>query len=435
MSSPKPDSGAPGAPSKPTLGETGRAFVNLLRSGKHAAAHQHFAEKTAAAMPVDQLGALWPGLVKQLGEFKSVTRVQEAREGRFDVVRVTCQFASGGVDFKIVYDAERKVSGLWIQPPSPATDYEPPDYVDQSAFTEREVTVGAGEWALPGTLSLPKKGAPVAAVVLVHGSGPNDRDLSLSANKPFRDLAWGLASKGVAALRYDKRTKHHARRLTGEVLEKMTLNEETVDDAVLAAEAVRKADGIDPGRVYVLGISLGGRAIPRIAKRDSKAAGFILMAGSTRPMEDAILEQTRYLLGLDGLSSEDETAVAAIEAQVKRVKGLKPGSKVPASELPLGVHPHYWLDLRSDDPPRDLAKERRRVLVMQGDRDYQVTIEDFRGWERALKGKANVTMKRYPDLNHLFMKGSGKSTPKEYETPGHVSVEVVDDLVAWIGGG
>ena len=72
------------------------------------------------------------------------------------------------------------------------------------------------------------------------------------------------------------------------------------------------------------------------------------------------------------------------------------------------------------------------MLILQGERDYQVTMADLEGWRKALSGKSGVTIKSYPTLNHLFMPGEGKSKPSEYEQPGHVADVVVDDIAAWI---
>lgn len=72
------------------------------------------------------------------------------------------------------------------------------------------------------------------------------------------------------------------------------------------------------------------------------------------------------------------------------------------------------------------------MLILQGERDDQVTLADLQGWRDALGGRANVTMKSYPSLNHLFLPGAGKSTPSEYERPGHIPDFVLDDIADWI---
>src|SRR5262249_57372826 len=118
---------------------------------------------------------------------------------------------------------------------------------------------------------------PFPGVGLAHGSGPNDRDETIAQNKPFKDLALGLASRGIAVLRYDKRTKVYPAKMAG--LAGLTVKDEVVDDAIAAASMLRSQPRIDPARVFVLGHSLGGMLVPRIAAADAKLAGVIVMAG------------------------------------------------------------------------------------------------------------------------------------------------------------
>jgi len=350
----------------------------------------------------------------------------------YDVVLVTCQFEKLTLDTKVVLNSERKVAGLFFVPSrAPAESFPPPLYANTNAFREQPIKVGGGQWVLPGTLTLPTVPGPWPAVVLVHGSGPQDRDETIGANKPFRDLAWGLASKGVAVVRYEKRTKEHSAAMS-RIASKITLKEETVDDAVGAVQALRRIEGIDTNGIFVLGHSLGGLAAPRIAEADPTIAGLVVLAGSTRPLDTAIVEQTRYLISLQGkASSEAEARLAEIEALMAKVKQLTPAD-ASSSELIFGAAPGYWLDLRSYDQIATARALKQPLLILQGARDYQVTEVDFDGWKRGLGSRTDVTCKLYPDLNHLFMTGTGKSTPAEYEEPGHVAEVVVSDIAAWI---
>jgi pimeloyl-ACP methyl ester carboxylesterase len=183
----------------------------------------------------------------------------------------------------------------------------------------------------------------------------------------------------------------------------------------------------------VLGHSLGGTAIPRIARRDPGIAAFVVMAGATRPLEDVLLGQLRYVAELDGVVSEREAAVLGkLAAEVARVKELTASSEVAPSELPLGRGSAFWLDLRAKPPTLLLRDERRPFLVLHGGRDYQVTGEDLAGWKQALAGNAHARFVLYPTLDHLFMAGSGPGTPAEYTRPGHVATEVVADIADWV---
>jgi pimeloyl-ACP methyl ester carboxylesterase len=133
-------------------------------------------------------------------------------------------------------------------------------------------------------LSLPSGAGPLPAIVLVHGSGQHDRDETIGPNKPFRDLAWGLASRGIAVLRYEKRTRQHQQRVA-QLENGFTVKEEAIDDAGAAVALLRNRTGIRANRIYVLGHSLGAMLAPRIAAADPAVAGLVLMAGPVRSLE------------------------------------------------------------------------------------------------------------------------------------------------------
>ena len=168
----------------------GRALVALLVADKHADAVATFNATMAAALPADRLETTWNELVAQVGAFETIEAAHVVHQGRYATAVLTCKFASGRLDAKVSYDEKGEVAGLHFAPVS--APYGDASYVDRTKFDEREVSIGSGEWVLPGTLALPKGTGPFRAVVLVHGSGPNDRDETVGANKPFKDLAGGL---------------------------------------------------------------------------------------------------------------------------------------------------------------------------------------------------------------------------------------------------
>ena len=231
-------------------------------------------------------------------------------------------------------------------------------------------------------------------------------------------------------LRYDKRTRVHAGRINS--IRNFTVKEEVVDDAVAAVKQMRQTPGIRADRVFVLGHSLGGMLAPRIAVADPSIAGLILMAGAVKPLEQAIVDQTRYLVMVDGkVSADEQTALDAVIKLAADVRALKP-SDPPIVSTPVSAPASYWIDLRGYDPPAAASQLKQRMLVLQGERDYQVTMDDFSAWKQALGSRGNAQLKSYPALNHMFISGSGPSTPAEYERPGHVDEIVVRDIAAWI---
>jgi hypothetical protein len=407
-----------------------RDFVGLLAKADFAGAVARFDPTMKQALPEATLRQVWAGVQAQAGPFKKQLDTRAEKLAGYDVVLVTCQFEQATLDTKVVFNTGRQVAGLFFVPTRPPTNPPPPD-ARSDAFREKEFTIGKGQWVLPGTLAVPAGTGPWPAVVLVHGSGPEDRDETVGANKPFRDLAWGLASRGIAVLRYEKRTKQYGAKLAAAIQE-ITLKEETIDDALDAAARLRATEGVDPQRVFILGHSLGGMAIPRIGKADPKIAGLIVLAGSTRPLEDIIVDQLDYLASLDtSRSAESGPKLAQIRADVAKVKKLT-AADVSSTNLLVGASARYWLDLRDYDAAATAKTLKQPLLILQGQRDYQVTQADFDGWKKALGASPNATFKLYPNLNHLFIAGEGKSTPSEYERTGHVAETVVADIAAWI---
>jgi uncharacterized protein len=407
----------------------GRAFIELLVNKKFATAVAQFDSTMKAALPEAKLDETWTAVLAQAGPFKQAGSARVQKRDAFTVVVVTCDFQNAALDVSVVFDQEKRVAGLFFAPAKKA-DYVPPAYAKPDAFREKEATVGAGEWALPATLTVPVGAGPFPGVVLVHGSGPHDRDETIGPNKPFKDLAWGLASRGVAVLRYEKRTKQYGAKVVS--IPNLTAKEEVLDDALAAVELLRKTEGIDAKRIIVLGHSLGGMFVPRIGRLDPNIAGLIAMAGATRALEDVILEQLTYLFSLDGaVSPEEQTQIDIAKAQAAKVKALKPEDASSTNAI-FSVPMSYWLDLRGYDPAESAKALKQPMLILQGERDYQVTMEDFKRWNTALAGKSNVTLKSYMGLNHLFIAGTNRSTPLEYDQPGHVDERVVEDIAVWI---
>jgi dienelactone hydrolase len=348
-----------------------------------------------------------------------------------DDVRAPFLFYNAAQQLKVVRTGFESLTEAVLVDAPKAAAYQPPAYALPSMFREQEVTVGAGtEWTLPATLTLPTGVGPFPAVVLVHGSGPNDRDETIGPNKPFRDLAQGLASQGIAVLRYEKRTRAYPGKVVA--LQNLTVKEETTDDALAAVALLRKTQQIDQKRVFVLGHSLGGMLIPRIGLADQGIAGFIVFAGATRPLEDEWVRQFEYIYGLRGpLTANQKAEIEGYKQQATRVKQLAPAD-ANSKELLLMVPPSYWLDLRGYFPPDVALKLKAPMLILQGERDYNVTMDAYHDWERRLGQRAGVTFKSYPKLDHLFLEGTGPASDADYARPRNIPKYVVDDIVTWI---
>jgi dienelactone hydrolase len=292
---------------------TATTFVRALERGAWVdAAAVSALVPPAGTTQVALLRGLWTQLVGQLGTLAALEAGPVAARGDSRIVDLGGRFDRSEVTLRVVLGPTGKVSGFWVTPPRPPA-YTPPPYADTARVREQELTLGA-EPPLGATFTAPRAHAgsfPVA--VLVHGSGPNDRDERVGANRPFRDLALGLASRGVAVLRYDKRTYAHPRSLAGR---RVTVDAETIDDAVAAVALARTLPGADPARVFVVGHSLGGMLAPEIAARDGRAAGVVLLAPGGRPLAETAGEQAEYLAGRARAAGQPTAPYDALRAQL-----------------------------------------------------------------------------------------------------------------------
>jgi hypothetical protein len=294
---------------------------------------------------------------------------------------------------------------------------------------ERELMVGSGALALPATLTLPQS-APVAGVVLVHGSGAHDRDETIGPNRPFRDLAIGLAERGVAVLRYEKRSRAHPESFSGV---SFTVREEVVDDALLALAALKAAPELEGKPIFLAGHSLGAMLAPRIALEARDLRGMVLMAAPARGLADLIPEQIQYLNALDGVTSDEERAkFAEIQTVLARVSKLSDADRNDPTPI-LGAPAAYWLDLANYQPIRQAERLKLPTLLLQGERDYQVTPAiDYRAWTEALGTADWFQSRQFPGLSHLFMPAADPASPADYQVPAHVSADVLDAMASWI---
>ncbi|MGW0903066.1 alpha/beta hydrolase family protein [Streptomyces sp. NPDC002853] len=305
----------------------------------------------------------------------------------------------------------------------------PPPYAEPGRFSEHEVTIGTGSFTVPGTVSSPRGQATGPGVVLLAGGGPFDRDETSGPNKPLKDLAWGLASRGITVLRFDKATYTHPEAAAAPDL---TMTQEYVPHAVDAVGLLRSHRTVDPERVFVLGHSMGGKVAPAVAAAAPAVAGLVIMAGDTQPMHHAAVRVVSYLAAT--LPGQVPTAVVeTFQRQAALVDSAELTPSTPAADLPFGLSAPYWLELRDYDPVAIAAGLSKPMFILQGGRDYQVTVvDDLARWRTGLAGRPEVDIRVYEADNHLFFPGTGASTPAEYETPQHVDPAVITDISRWL---
>jgi len=325
---------------------------------------------------------------------------------------------------------KNKIEGFFIATTIPCEPivYSVPKYVKEKRFVEETVTFKSDDLMMKCVVVLPtklKKETPI--FIFVHGSGPNDRDEFVGPNKIFKDLAYGLATKGIPSLRYDKRSYlYKSLELNNDI------NKEVLNDVKSAIKWVKSQDAVKDRPIYIIGHSLGAYLAPQIANTNSEINGLIMMAGNCRPLEDLIVEQYLYLFHLNESNAvELRNEIADLEIKMKYLKdSLNESSS--SEKLPLNLPASYWMSLKKYNHKKAIQNLSVPVFVMQGERDYQVTMTDYELWSEVMQGKSNYYSKRYPKLNHLFLENEGASNPSEYMIQSHVPKYVIKDIVRWV---
>jgi dienelactone hydrolase len=405
-----------------------RDFAALLRAERFGGAVQLFAPPLRAAVSEDALRLAWAGAVAGQG---GVTGIGEptAAPGADGLtrVRIPVSCADGGFTVVVSVGGDGLLHGLRLAPEGDA-EWQPPHYADPARLTEREVLLGTGPLAVPGTLTLPDGPGPWPAAVLLSGGGAFDRDGTSGPNKPLKDLAWGLAGRGIASVRFDKVTYAHPDRVALD----HTMADEYLPHALAAVRLLREQPEVAADRIHLVGHSMGGKVAPRIAAADPSIAGLVLLAADAQPMHQAAVRVATYLAALTPGSAAD-AAVAALTRQAALVAGPELTPDTPSELLPLGYSAAYWLDLRAYDPVATAAALSRPMLILQGGRDYQVTVaDDLSRWRGALEGRPEVAIRVVEEVNHLFFAGNGPAGPAEYAQAGHVDVGVVAEIASWL---
>ncbi|MHA6531908.1 alpha/beta fold hydrolase [Paenibacillus sp. BAC0078] len=414
--------------------------ANLLASGKYEVLSQrYFSEDAKKALPAAALQQAWESITASYGDFIKLSSVSSSsRENVQIAITGTASFAKGDLVITTTVNSSGKIISLRFS--LPATSVTAPELKLPEGVTEEEVTVGAGTaHPLKGMLTLPKNAAHLLpSVVLVQGSGASDYDETAYGYKPFRDIAYGLARQGIAVIRYDKRTHAYPQEFTGAAGARITVKEETVEDAIAASKLLKQDKRLDPGKVYLAGHSLGGMLAPRIDADGGDFAGLIMLAGSPRSLWEIMYDQNKAVINaMEDTNPLKAQANAALDAELTKAKSLSALTLEQALTAPSVFNvPAYYFKEMDSHSTADLARKLTKpVIVLQGSDDFQVYADkDFQLWKEVLKGDAAASFKLYPGLNHFFVNydGAGAGTTAEYNIPGMVDSQVITDIGEWI---
>lgn len=386
-----------------------------------------------------------------------------------DRVRIVSAAIAGELDGRLTPDG--RIEGLWKQggtelpltlvrsegpPEAPRRPQEPPAEVP---YRIEEVTFEslAPGVRLAGTLTLPVGAGPFPAVVLITGSGAQDRDESLMGHRPFAVLADHLTRRGAAVLRYDDRGVGGS---TGDFAAATT--EDFADDAEAGFRWLRARPEIDRAAVGLLGHSEGGIVAPRIAAREPAVAFLVLIAPPGVPGAEILPGQVERLARAAGAGEDQVAAAVALQRRIldllladlpedERARRLDALLAEGLASLPeadreaaaAALEPQrsqllapWFRFFLGHDPAADLRRVKAPMLAIWGDKDVQVPPEQNRPpLEAALAAAGNqrVTTRTLPGLNHLLQTAE-TGLPTEYARIEETLAPAALDLIAgWIG--
>lgn len=299
---------------------------------------------------------------------------------------------------------------------------DPPD----RPYPHRSVQLPGPAGVLAGELVLPSGGAPAPAVLLIAGSGPQDRDETVAGHRPFLVLSDALARAGIASLRMDKRGVGQS----GGDFGTATITD-FARDAGAAFDWLRGQPGIDPARVAMLGHSEGGLTAP-LAAVGRDVAALVLMAGPGVPMDRVIRRQSAALAARNGASPAeigalDQALAGAFDALHRAASPAlaRPGVLEALRPLPRPLRHHiqsllatpWGHDAIRHDPIALLAAVPAPILALFGGTDMQVDATEnaraLRPLAQARPDHAPLEVVVFEGLNHLFQR-SDSSDPDDY---------------------
>ncbi len=351
-----------------------------------------------------------------------------------DSTGITGKFTQG-MEIPLTF---RRMSKGDIKPPVRPQDPKPPFLYKSVDVTFASKAVGV---TMAATLTVPEGKGPHPAVILITGSGPQDRDESLLGHRPFAVLADYLTRKGIAVLRYDDRGVGKS---TGEFSKATT--QDFANDAEGALNYLKTRPELTGRKIGLVGHSEGAIIAPIVAARRADAGFIALLAGTAVTGADVILEQGQAIAKAAGASEESLKAARAKQTEYSAIfRESKDDAELEKrlsayfgdagkSQLPVSMSPwfrHFMLY----DPAPTLEKVKCPVIALNGDKDLQVLPDqNLPILEAALKkgGNKDVTVVRLPNLNHLFQTAK-TGHPMEYgQIEETMSPTMLEPLANWI---
>ena len=368
---------------KASLESRSRNYAEQIVGGIMTELWANLSPELAAQMTVDGLQASWDSVAESAGVYESVESVQRQESGEYQIVFVTLRFRHNqGRSIRFVYNKEELIAGIWFDVAEiPKTD-KGTDSESVGAWTEEDITIGRDPYPLQGKITLPEgKKAPVVILLADEPDADLDGTIGKNENKPLRDIAQGLAEKGIAALRYNRRSFEYRESVSTDD----SLYDTLLQDVWYAVDQMYNERRVDRGEIYILAMGKAADYMPAIVRKKARRlSGAVMMAAKP-------VSVTERFYSREGENISSDAA--------------------------------YFMEDNSTIP----------LLMMQGEDDFETVMNDFEQWKELWKGRSHVVYHSYQHLNHYFMASSGKEDKEEYDPSGTVNQSVIKDIAEWCG--
>lgn len=398
----------------------------LAVSNQFSNLEARFEKSVRPAYSAQSLKAGWNNAVSRSGDFRRVHNSRAYQANGLILVTVTLVMDKEAVDVQFSMNERMELTGCFFQPA-----WQEPYYVRKGSYTEVDVKAGIAPFEIECRLTIPLGMAPYPAVILVHGFGQLDMDSTVYGTRIFRDLAHGLAVRGIAVVRFHKRGWASPQFLTTN--NSYTVKDEAFNDIASVIFMVLGRKDIDPARIYLAGHGLGGWMAPLLARDNPGIAGVVMLAPPARTYTEIIYDRAQSILKMDGsLSHSDINELTNIRRRADIINRSTESESDAGTNRFFGHPVSYWISMNRLDAVSAARAYRGRVLVMYGKRDFETPAKDYAVWTNALKNRQNTVFNIYDNLDHLFIRGYQKSSPEQYKYPGHFDGEALQDIALWI---
>ncbi len=410
-----------------------KTLVRYFVEEKYDSVYARFDANMKQQLSKEYLETIWKQIESKYGLFETIKASQLLPNDELWMVDVVIGFVNQDVSAKITYDSTNKIAGIFFTPLNKVSSfYKIPDYADTSVFYEKNIKFGIPGWELEGTLTLPKNniGKPLV-MVLVPGLGAHERDLTLGKNKIFKDLAYGLSSKGIATFRFDKRTYTYKNKMSKQV--DVDFDDVIVDDVIAAVNMLANSEEVDKNNILVAGHSFGGYLLPEIIERSEHIKGAIFLAAPARHLTEVLKNQYDTMIMADGKVDENEAEfIEKFDIQIKNALNISKNDRILPKHLPLGLTASFWKYIDDYDLKAHKNKKGVKMLFLHAMNDEQVNDRDWEIWSEIYGNDKSCTMIKLKDLNHIFHKVTQNEDIEDNQKLRHVDKSLLEIIFKWL---